>query len=62
MSGILSALGPSAAKAVVAALIAALTVVASQLEAGAAVDVWFVVKAFGAALVGHQSVYWKGNG
>lgn len=52
MSGILSAFGPSAAKAVVA----------SQLDAGQSIDLWLILKALGGALLGHQAVYWKANG
>lgn len=62
MSGILSAFGPSAWKAIIGGLIAGLTAIAAQLDAGAPIDLWLVLKALGGALIGHQAVYWKANG
>lgn len=62
MSGILSALGPKAWKAVIAGIIAGLGVLSAQLDAGAAIDLFAILKAAGGALIAHQAVFWKANG
>lgn len=62
MSAILSAFGPAAWKALLGGLIAALTFIVAQLDAGASIDVLAILKALLAGLTGHQAVYWKANG
>lgn len=61
MQAILSAFGPSAWKAIIGGLVAALTFIGAQLDAGATIDAAMIVKAIGAALAGHQAVFWKAN-
>ena len=61
MSAILSAIGPKAIKAVISAIIAGLTVLIAQLDAGAALDLPTALKAVLAALLGHQGTYWVPN-